>query len=93
MRENSRGILSLNFLNETLYITGNIIVSYATLLAPVGLVALTESFQPIFVLAIGLFLTAFFPKIAVEKMHLRHVLQKVIAISITGIGTYLLLKS
>jgi drug/metabolite transporter (DMT)-like permease len=93
MRENTGGILSLNFLNEALYISGNIIVSYATLLAPVGLVALTESFQPIFVLSIGLFLTTFFPGVAVEKMHLRHVLQKIIAISITGIGTYLLLNS
>lgn len=93
MRANSGGILTLNFLNEALYISGNIIISFASLLAPVGLVALTESFQPIFVLAIGLFLTAFFPKIAVEKMHFRHVLQKVVAITITGIGTYLLLSA
>ena len=92
MRGNTRGILSLNFLNEALYISGNIIISFASLLAPIGLVALTESFQPIFVLSIGLFLTTFFPGVAVEKMHLRHILQKLIAISITGIGTYLLLK-
>jgi hypothetical protein len=56
-------------------------------------VALTESFQPIFVLSIGLFLTTFFPGVVVEKMQFRHVLQKVVAITITGIGTYLLLSA
>jgi len=93
MRSNSKGILSLNFLNETLYIVGNLAVSCAVLLAPVGLVMLTESFQPIFVLAIGIFLAIFFPKLTTEKTHSKHIWQKIIAICITGIGTWLLLKS
>ncbi len=93
MRNNSKGILSLNVLNEALYLVGNIAVSIAVLLAPVGLVMLTESFQPIFVLAIGIFLTIFFPKLSNEKTHSKHIWQKIIAICITGIGTYLLLKS
>ena len=91
IRDNSRKILSLNVLNETLYITGNIVVAFAYLLAPIGLVLLTESFQPIFVFALGIFFTFFFPKVATEKIYARHILQKVIAICITGIGTYLLL--
>jgi len=93
IRNNSKGILSLNFLNEALYIVGNVAVSYAVMLAPVGLVMLTESFQPIFVMAIGIVLTIFFPKLTTEKTHSKHILQKSIAICITGIGTYLLLKS
>ncbi|MEI8339565.1 MAG: DMT family transporter [bacterium] len=93
MRENTKKALSLNFLNETLYIAGNVVVAFTYLLAPVGLVLLTESFQPIFVLGIGLFLTFFFPKITTEKVHAKHIWQKVIAIAITGIGTYLLLNS
>jgi drug/metabolite transporter (DMT)-like permease len=91
IRDNSRKILSLNILNETLYITGNIVVAFAYLLAPIGLVLLTESFQPIFVFALGIFFTFFFPKVATEKIYAKHILQKVIAICITGIGTYLLL--
>ena len=93
MHINSKRVLSLNFLNEGLYISGNIAVAVAYLLAPVGLVLLTQSFQPVFVLAIGAFLTVYFPTIAAEKMHAKHVWQKIIAICITGIGTYILLNS
>ena len=93
MYSNSKRILSLNFLNEGLYILGNVVVAFAYLIAPVGLVLLTESFQPIFVLAIGVFLTIFFPKITAEKIQAKHIWQKIIAICITGIGTYLLLAS
>ncbi len=90
IKNNSKGILSLNIANETLYIIGNITVAFAYLLAPIGLVLLTESFQPIFVLAIGIFFTIFYPSIAVEKIHAKHLWPKIIAILITGIGTYLL---
>ena len=91
IRENSKRILSLNVLNEILYISGNIVVAFAYLLAPIGLVLLTESFQPIFVFMLGIFFTFFFPKVATEKIYAKHILQKVIAICITGLGTYLLL--
>lgn len=91
IQNNSKSVLSLSFLNEALYVSGNIIIAFAYMLAPIGLVLLTESFQPIFVLAIGLFFTIFFPKILSEKVKAKHVLQKIIAICITGIGTYLLL--
>lgn len=91
IKHNSRGILGLNVLNETLYMFGNISISFAYLLAPVALVLLTESYQPLFVFAIGIILTLFFPKIAVEKIRAMHLWQKGIAICITGIGTYLLI--
>lgn len=90
IRNNSKSILSLNFANETIYMIGNIIFSFAYLLAPIALVLLAESFQPIFVFIVGIFLTIFFPKISVEKIQAKHIWQKVIAICITGIGTYLL---
>ncbi len=90
LRSNSKKILSLNVLNEFLFISGNVAVAFAYMLAPVGLVLLTESFQPIFVLAIGIFLTVFLPKISTEKIQARHLWPKIIAICITGIGTYML---
>jgi drug/metabolite transporter (DMT)-like permease len=93
IKENSRSILSLNILNESLYILGNAMFAFAYLLAPLGLVLLTESFQPIFVLAIGIFLTIFFPKLTAEKIKAKHLWPKIIAICITGIGTYLLFIS
>ena len=62
--------MALNFLNEGLYIIGNVVFSYAYLLAPIALVLLSESFQPIFVLAIGIFFTNIFPKITNEFLNM-----------------------
>jgi drug/metabolite transporter (DMT)-like permease len=90
IRENSRGILSLNVANESLYMLGNVAFSFAYLLAPIALVLLAESYQPLFVFAIGIFLTLFFPRLTAEKIEARHLWQKGIAICVTGIGTYLL---
>lgn len=91
IKTNSVGILSLNVLNESLYTLGNVVLAFAYILAPIALVLLTNSFQPIFVFAIGVFLTLCFPKLTVERIQVQHVLQKLLAIIITGIGTYLLL--
>lgn len=93
IRANSRGILGLNVINEVLFMVGNVAFSYAALLVPIALVLITESYQPLFVFAIGIFLTVFFPRIAVEKIHARHLAQKSLAIALTGIGTYLLITA
>ena len=90
MRNNSKKILSLNALNESFYILGNFAFAYAYMLAPIALVLLTDSFQSVFALMIGVFLTVFFPKISTEKIQAKHIWPKIIAICITGIGTYLL---
>jgi len=91
VRANSKAIIALNFTNEALYMLGNVVLAFAYMLAPISLVLLANSFQTIFVLGIGMFLTIYFPHISVEKIHARYVWQKIIAICITGIGTYLLL--
>jgi len=90
MQSNSKKILSLNALNESFYILGNFAFAYAYMLAPIALVLLTDSFQSVFALMIGVFLTIFFPKISTEKIQAKHIWPKIIAICITGIGTYLL---
>ena len=93
VHKNSAAILSINVTNEVLYMLGNAVMAFAFLMAPIALVLLTQSFQPIFVLAIGIFLTIFFPRLGTEKIESKYILQKLIAILITGIGTYLLLTS
>jgi len=90
LRSKSVPILSLNALNEGLYVGGNIIFAYSFLLAPVALVLLVNAYQPLFVFAIGIVLTLFFPKLGVESITLRNILQKVAAIIVVGIGTFLL---
>ncbi len=90
IRKNSLPILSLNILNEVIFMVGNVVFSFAYMLAPVALILLAESYQPLFALGIGVFLTFFFPRIIAEKIHVRHIWQKIFAIVVTGIGTYLL---
>lgn len=90
IRMNSRAILTLNIANESLYMLGNIVFAYAFMLAPVALVLLTQSFQPIFVVIVGVILTIFLPRITAEKITLRDMTQKLLAIAITGVGSYML---
>jgi len=92
-RHNSAAVLSLNVLNESLYMTGSLFASYAALLAPVALVLLLNAFQPFFVLLIGLALAALAPRLATERTALRHLWRKTAAIAITGAGTYVLLMN
>jgi len=54
-------ILALNSTNETLAIIADLTSQYAVLLAPVALVLMVNSFQPLFVFIIGFVLTTFFP--------------------------------
>lgn len=84
-------ILSLNGFNEGLYVGGNVLFAYTFLLAPVALVLLVNAYQPLFVFAIGVILTLFFPKLGAESLTIRNISQKLVAIAIVGIGTYLLL--
>ncbi len=92
LKKNSKPVLSLNALNEVLYMGGNIIAAFVYLMAPIALVLLIDSFQPIFVLGIGIFLTIFFPAITAEKIETKHLWQKILAILITSIGTYMLIS-
>jgi drug/metabolite transporter (DMT)-like permease len=91
VRRNTKNILYINVSNEILYMAGNYVFAHAYLLAPIGLILLMNSFQPIFVFIIGIVLTLFFPTISSEKIKLRHVIQKLLAITITGLGVYLLI--
>ena len=92
-KKNSAAVVSLNVLNEGLYTLGNIAVAFAAMLAPVAIILLLNAFQPIFVMAIGLAVAIFFPKFATEKANKQQVMQWLIAIAISGYGTYMLLAS
>lgn len=91
VRRNSVPLFLANFLNETLYMLGTISYGVAVMSAPVALVLLTETFQSIFVFLLAIFIVKFIPKLATERVERRHLLRKVLAICVTGIGTYLLL--
>ncbi len=92
-RKNSKAVVSLNVLNEGLYTAGNIAVAFASMLAPVALILLLNAFQPIFVMVIGAAIAIFFPKFATERATRHQVIQRLVAIVVTGVGTYILLAS
>jgi drug/metabolite transporter (DMT)-like permease len=92
-RQKSYRVLSINFGSEVLYILGNLTNNFATLLAPVALVLVVSSYQPLFVFIIGTFLTLVIPSISVEKISFKHLAQKVISIIIIIIGSYFLYSS
>lgn len=90
LKLNSKPVLALNTLNEGLYISGNYIAAVVVVMIPVSLTLLMNSFQPFFVLVVGVILTLLFPRLDVEHVSSRHLTQKLLAIVLTGIGAYML---
>jgi uncharacterized membrane protein len=84
-------VIALNTINETIIMVGEIAIRFATLLAPISLVYFVgEGFQPFFVLAFGILLSIFFPRFISEKIERRKIFQKLLAISVMFVGTYLI---
>lgn len=91
MRTNSLALLSVNLVNEVLYMIGTVSYGIAATLAPVALVLLTETFQSIFVLVMAILLARFAPRLATESVDKGRLALKGAAICLTGFGTWLLL--
>lgn len=83
-------VISLNIGAEILYMIANITNSFALLLAPVVLVFVVSSYQPLFVFILGVVLTLLLPHIAKEKISNKHLIHKFISILIIIIGSYFL---
>jgi len=87
---NRAAVLAASSINEIFFIAAEGVTAYATLLAPIALVMIINSLQPIFVFLIGIILTLFFPKLGNESMARNDLMQKILAIGIITIGAYLL---
>jgi len=77
-------------LSKTLFSVSEAVTLYATLLAPVALVLLVNSFQPLFVFTFGLVLTLFLPRVAKESLGRMKMLQKGAGIGLMLVGGYLI---
>ena len=86
-------MLSLNIMSEILYILGSLANNFALLIAPVALVFVVNSYQPLFVFVFGVLFTIFLPRFASEKISKKHFVHKLISIIIILIGSYLLYYS
>ena len=83
-------IIILNVLSELLSISGNLLTSFAILLAPVTVVYLVGAFQPVILFMITLIGTYFYPDIIKEDLSKKVLIPKIIAIIIMIIGSTIL---
>jgi drug/metabolite transporter (DMT)-like permease len=89
-RQSKVGAVGLIALSKTLFSVSEAVTLYATLLAPVALVLLVNSFQPLFVLALDVVLTLFLPRVAKESLGRMKLLQKGAGIGLMLVGGYLI---
>ena len=89
-KQQNVAVMGLIALSRTLFSLSEAITLYATLLAPVALVLVVNSFQPFFVLTLGILLTLFLPRMAKESLNRSKLLQKGAGISLMLAGGYLI---
>jgi hypothetical protein len=77
-------------LSRVLFSVSEAVTLYATLLAPVALVLVVNSFQPLFVFILGIVLTLLIPRVATESLGHMKMLQKGVGISLMLVGGYLM---
>lgn len=89
-KSGGKKIFSLNITSEFISVIGNFLTNFALLLAPITMVYLVDSFQPVVLLFLTIIGTKFFPKIISENLHHKILIPKIIAILIIIIGSILL---
>lgn len=82
--------LNLMALLEALNIVGNMATAFASLLAPIALVMLMNSYQPVFVFLFGIIITVYLPFIGKEKLTIARLVRKIACIVAMTLGTYVL---
>lgn len=90
MKENKLSALGLNGINEVVNLVAKVSFNVASLLTPLTLVWIVNGLQPFFVFIYGLILTFLFPHVIQEQIHKRALFQKITAIIIMFVGTYLI---
>lgn len=79
-------IFTLNFINEFMQISANTSFRFATMLAPLALVQVTNSLNSPFVFIIAVILSVFLPHISNEKFTRTEIFQKILGIIVVSFG-------
>jgi drug/metabolite transporter (DMT)-like permease len=77
-------------LSRALFSASEAVTLYASLLAPVALVLVVNSFQPLFVFMLGIVLTLLLPRVGKESLDRKKMLQKGAGIGLMLLGGYLI---
>ncbi len=91
LKKNRVSVISINGFNELVNIGAKLLVNYASLLAPIALITVANGLQPFFVFLYGIVLTLLFPSFAKETLEKKYIAQKLSAIAVMLLGTYLLI--
>src|SRR5215203_2390127 len=83
-------VVGLIALSRTLFSVSEGVTLYATLQAPVALVLVVNSFQPLFVFTLGIVLTLLLPRVAKESLGRMKMVQKGVGIGLMLVGGYLI---
>jgi uncharacterized membrane protein len=90
VRQNRGIIIGLNAMNELINITGVVVFTYASLLAPLALLWAVNGFQPFFIFVLSAVAAALFPSIIREDLRRSVVVRKLIFMLVVLFGTYLI---
>jgi uncharacterized membrane protein len=82
-------VIGINATNELINLGGGLGVRFASLLAPVALVSAVSSTTTLFVFALGVLLTLFFPKFGRENLTTSNLLRKGAAAVLVTVGVIL----
>jgi uncharacterized membrane protein len=89
-RGNPGAVAGVNAANELINLGAGLGVRYATLLAPVALVSAISSTTTVFVFAIGILLTLFFPRLGREDLSAANLLRKSLGALLIAAGVILI---
>jgi drug/metabolite transporter (DMT)-like permease len=89
-RKDFAWIMGLCVSSEVITLIGNLATNLALLMAPVALVLLVSSTQPVFVFLIGVAATVFFPRFVTEALGRRALVHKIACLAvICGAGAWM----
>ena len=92
IRSNAKAVLSVNVLGEAMNVGAKLVATFVGMTLPLAIVSVLNGFQPVFLFAYGVIITLFLPKLGKENLSSKQVVQKVLAIAIIFIGTFVLFK-
>ena len=93
LRSNTAALIGVNASNELINLGGALCNRYALVFAPLSLVQAVGSTTTLFIFALGVLLTLFFPKLSQEDLSRGELIRKGIAAVLVAIGVALVSKS
>jgi len=90
LKVNGKKFINLNFFNESLNLIANLMVNFANLTIPIAIANTLNSFQGFFVFFIGIIGTMFFPKFISEDLSMENIVQKILCITFSLIGIFIM---